>query len=188
MASEECILYVTSTMSRMTSKWVQDEVTDRIWAAGLKNFPDDLVYEALDIFIQTRTSNFGDKCPLPGDLASIITEKYCTTWEQAWDEICAKAHASLYPLYSMGRFLEVEWSSPDIPLLMDRMGGADVFISQSKEQMGTNRAQFRQMFENHVAQAGPIIPPNSPLLAAKQDKQIGAKQPFRPLEIEGYDV
>lgn len=168
MASINTVTEGLYMLRELIPNWDISQQTIKVWVLALKDLTDAQVIFAFEKYITHSTSDF-NKIPRPGDLRKIIETAESTTWDQAFREIQSKAHYCLYPVFSAGKVHEVEWSSPEVREAMYRMGGPESFVKLEEDNLGTARAQFRQIWQNmeHKARIG-----NLPALAAADNHLI----------------
>lgn len=80
------------------------------------------------------------------DVAASVTRPELPTWADAWEEVW-KAVTSL------GYYRKPQWSHPLIAKTVDSMGGWQTMCQIQVDNLSTERAQFRQMYESHATRA-----------------------------------
>jgi len=166
---------ITKAIYILREFWPDWKVTDNTvtaWAMVLDDYPVHVVEKALLQYMKNPKKTY-TKIPRPDQVVEIIQQTLNNSWDEVFDEICSKAYRSLHPILNMGQWIEVEWSSPDVPVLMDRMGGAHYFTELETKNLGTARAQFRQIYENYTAKNGAIVDNNQVLLGENSRGLLG---------------
>lgn len=147
MASTKIILEGLYMLRELIPNWDITQQTVKVWELALKDLSDQQVTFAFEAYITHSVSDY-NRIPRPGDLRKLVEAAEAISWDQAFEEIQAKAHSCLYPFFSGGRFHEVTWSTPDVRTAMYRMGGPEFFAELQSGNLNTARAQFRQVWEN----------------------------------------
>ena len=172
---------IKSAILLMQEFWPDWKVTDNTfnaWCIVLEDYPLEQVQFGLMQFIKQPKKTYV-KVPRPDQIVEIIHDHFNTSWDEVFDEICAKAYQSLHPVFNMGRWIEIKWSHPDVPVLMERMGGASYFAELNTKDLGVARAQFRQVYENYSAKHGSITDAKQTLLKANSRGLLnGQKESF----------
>jgi hypothetical protein len=159
MASKMAVTMALEMLQELYSEWEHTKTTERVWYLAMREINDEQLEQAVGIWITSRTSDYGAKPPLPGDIRKLALETVDrVSWDQAFSEIMNNAYRVMYPLPINGQNAPVEWSNSLLPDLMHRMGGAKYFINLSEDRIETARAQFRQMFTNEERRAGGVVP------------------------------
>lgn len=157
MASKDSVIMALGMLQTLSPSWELTDMVEKVWILALRNLSDEEVENAVGRYITSHTSAYGNRQPVPGDIIAAAQVDSGLGWEEAFNEIMQNAHKMLYPEVQNGQVLSVVWSSPELPKLMDRMGGGSYFWSLEEGQMGTARAQFGKMYQAEERRLGGAI-------------------------------
>lgn len=127
-------------------KFNPSERASALWCDDLADLP---IAELALAFKQHRNSPGGEWPPSPNQLRQFVTtltRPELPSWADAWEEVW-KAVTSL------GYYRKPQWSHPLIAKTVDSMGGWQTMCQIQVDNLSTERAQFRQMYESHASRA-----------------------------------
>jgi len=165
MSLQKTVSKAIIIMQEFWPDWKVTQTTVQAWCLVLEDYPPQQVEAGLLAFIKQPKKSYV-KTPRPDMIVEIIERVYTTSHEEIFNEICAKANHALFPVLNMGKWIEVKWSSPEVPKLMERMGGAKYFAALKQDDLVFARSQFGKMYEKHVAKNGSIPDPETSMLTA----------------------
>ena len=175
MASKMAVTMALELLQELYPGWEQTEITERVWSLALRDLTDQQLESAVGAWITTRTSDYGAKQPLPGDIRKLALESVDRLdWAEAFAEIMDKAYRTFSPICVDGEPVPVEWSSPILPKLLKRLD-RDFVLNLKIDDMGTARAQFRQMFAAEEQKAGGVIRREKHLTSAEPQTMTEAQ-------------
>lgn len=125
-----------------------------LWSDDLSDLPIEALWLA---FKQYRNSPGGEWPPSPGQLrehVTTMTRPALPTWGEAWEEV-------LNAIRRVGYTGQPAWSHPLIEQAVSRMGGWRLLCHMTIEETGTQRAQFRTVYEScasRVLQVANLLP------------------------------
>ena len=142
------------------------QLAELVWLDALGDLDVSLIRAAMARWSGTWPPNPGELREAALDLAQSSSDNALPGWEQAWKELTQMVK-------SKGSYATPEWSHAVVQEAVDTLGYKEFCMSQTSD-IGTWRAQFRQIYENLAARWRRESRPEVPAVAAWRGKVIEA--------------
>jgi len=113
------------------------------WVLDLEDLTDEQVNIAFSHFRRNRTSDFGGKTVLSGDIRALVQLTQSGGWSEAWKEYFDRAMTPVYGLNAR----RPDWKSETAKKVCNRLGGLNVIREAEADQMPFIQAQFKKHFD-----------------------------------------
>lgn len=119
--------------------------TVALWSMATSDLTDAELKSGFDGLIANSTSDFNKRI-LPGDLRKYINKHTALNHGEMFDEIMANAYKAAYGEFNCktGQVEHYQFNSL-VSAAIKQMGGLSVFLTMEEKDLGTFRAQFREI-------------------------------------------
>lgn len=116
-----------------------------IWTDALKSLSDSEIKSGFDWAVESWTNAYNRKLS-PGDLREFLNTHTSLNHGQMFDEIMANAYKATYGEFNRktGQVERYQFNSL-VSAAIKQMGGLSVFLTMEEKDLGTFRAQFREI-------------------------------------------
>lgn len=116
-----------------------------IWTAALKGLSDSEIKSGFDWAVESWTNAYNRKLS-PGDIREFLNTHTSLNHGQMFDEIMTNAYKATYGEFNRktGQVEHYQFNSL-ISAAIKQMGGLSVFLTMEEKDLGTFRAQFREI-------------------------------------------